>query len=96
MGLNSAEMAFYNICKREMEQVGMINDRELVQVTYEILEKIEPLINIVDWTRKSETQRKIRKKIKKKLREKNPSYTIEELNQLAVELVNLAKVHYKY
>ena len=96
MGLNSAEMAFYNICKREMKQVGMINDRELVRVTYEILEKIEPLINIVDWTRKSETQRKIRQKIKKKLREKNPDYTREELNQLAVELVNLAKVHYKY
>ena len=96
MGLNSAEMAFYNICKREMEQVGMTDDRELVMVTYEILEKIEPLINIVDWTRKSETQRKIRQKIKKKLREKNPDYTREELDQLAVELVNLAKVHYKY
>ncbi len=96
MGLNSAEMAFYHICKREMEQVGMTNDRELVKVTYEILEKIEPLINIVDWTRKSETQRKIRHKVKKKLREKNPEYDLEKLNQLATEIVNLAKVHYKY
>lgn len=96
MGLNSAEMAFYNICKREMEQVGITDDRELVKVTYKILEKIEPLINIVDWTRKYETQRKIRKKIKDELRVKNPDYTREELNQVAVELVNLAKVHYKY
>lgn len=96
MGLNSAEMAFYNICKREMEQIGITDDRELVKITYEILEKIEPLINIVDWTRKTETQRKIRQKIKNELRAKNPDYTREELDQVAVELVNLAKVHYKY
>ncbi|MBN1214491.1 MAG: DUF3387 domain-containing protein [Candidatus Lokiarchaeota archaeon] len=95
MGLNSAEMAFYNICKREMEKVGITDDRDLVQITYEILEKIEPLINIVDWTRKSETQRKIRIEIKDKLRIINPNYTKEELNQVVIELVNLAKVHYK-
>jgi len=96
MGLNSAEMAFYNICKREMGQVSVTDDRELVKITYEILEEIEPYINIVDWTRKNDIQRQFRLDVKNKLREKNPDYTREQLDQLSTEVINLAKVHYKY
>lgn len=96
MGLNSAELAFYNIIKREMEKIKMSEDREIVKITYEILEEIEPYINIVDWTRKSETQRKIRKDIKDKLWEYNPEYSRDELDKLVHDIVNLAKVHYKY
>lgn len=79
-----------------MKRIGMTDDRELVKVTYEILEEIEPLINIVDWTRKSEIQRQIRRDVKKKLRETNSYYNREELDKIAVEIINLAKVHYKY
>ena len=96
MGLNPAELALFNICKREMKKLGIGEDQEIFKATHEILDGIEPWVNIVDWKRKSDIRRQMRVEIKKVLKTKNESYTRKELDEIAHEIVKLATIHYSY
>lgn len=97
LGLNIAELAFFNLYKEKMKGSGVEDDeRELVEFTYEILESIEPFTTIVDWNQKPDTIRQIRKACKEKFIELQDLYPIdqEEYNLLARQIVDLAKVHF--
>ncbi len=96
LGLNTAEMAFYNIFKRELEEIEISDSREIVRFTYETLESIEPLVSIVDWHLKSDILRQIRRACKQKFFELQEEFPIpSELHQaLSQQIVELAKVHF--
>jgi len=92
MGLNSAELAFFNLLKIDANKAGIEDEREIVKFTYELLEAIEKFINLIDWEHKSDNLRKIRKASKEVFRKKN----IDEnrKNPLAHQIEELAKVHF--
>lgn len=61
MGLNSAELAIFNLLKEDSIKAGIEDEREMVKFTYEILEAIEPYVTLIDWQHKSDILRQIRK-----------------------------------
>lgn len=92
MGLNQSEMAFFNLFKADLNVLGIKEDSEIVRITYEVLEAIEELITLVDWQRKNDILRQIRRNSKIVL----SRYGIkrQRWNTLSQEIVNLAKTHY--
>ncbi len=97
LGLNIAELAFFNLYKEKMKGSGVEDDEKaLVEFTFEILESIEPFISIVDWNQKPDIIRQIRKACKGKFIELQNIYPIdnEEYNLLAQQIVELARVHF--
>ena len=96
LGLNISELAFFNLNKEKLKGTGIEEEREIVEFTYEILESIEPFTSIVDWNLKQDTIRQIRKACKEKLIELRERFPIDkqDYNQLAQQIVELAKVHF--
>ncbi len=92
MGLNSAELAFFNLLKEDSNSAGIEDEREIVKLTYEILEAIDEFVTLIDWQNKSDIQRQIRKASKDIFHKKN----IDEnrKNLLANQIEDLAKVHF--
>jgi type I restriction enzyme R subunit len=92
MGLNSAELAFFNLLKDTSHEIGIEDDREIVKFTYEVLEAIEPYVTLIDWHHKSDILRQIRKASKLVFHQKD----IEKSKQsrLAHQIEELAKVHF--
>jgi type I restriction enzyme R subunit len=92
LGLNSAELAFYNLFKEDLNKIGVEDEREIVKFTYEILEAIEPYVSLIDWSKKPDTLRQIRKASKEVLFLKQIDKNRQE--PLAHQIEELAKVHF--
>lgn len=92
MGLNSAELAFFNLLKDASHEVGIEDDREIVKFTYEILEAIEQYVTLIDWIHKSDILRQIRKASKLVFHQKGIEKSKQSL--LAHQIEELAKVHF--
>ncbi len=92
MGLNSAELAFFNLLKEDSIKVGIEDEREIVKFTYEILEAIEPYVSLIDWQNKSDILRQIRKASKNIIDQKQIERKRKDL--LAHQIEELAKVHF--
>jgi len=96
LGLNTAELAFFNLHKEDLQNAGIEDEREIVKFTYEILESIEPFVTIVDWHLKADILRQIRKACKQKFYELKDEFPLEKTryHPLSQQIVELAKVHF--
>ena len=92
MGLNSAELAIFNLLKEDSIKAGIEDEREMVKFTYEVLEAIEPYVTLIDWQNKSDILRQIRKASKLVFHQKNIDK--KRQNPLAHQIEELAKVHF--
>ena len=92
MGLNSAELAFFNLLKGDSKKAGIEDEREIVKLTYELLEAIEPYVTLIDWQYKSDILRQIRKASKLVFHQKEIDK--KRQNPLAHQIEELAKVHF--
>ncbi len=92
MGLNSAELAIFNLLKEDSIKSGIEDEREIVKFTYEILEAIEPYVTLIDWQNKSDILRQIRKASKLVFHQKDIDK--KRQNPLAHQIEELAKVHF--
>lgn len=92
LGLNSAELAFYNLFKKNLNEIGIEDEREIVKFTYEILESIEPMVTLIDWEQKRDILRQIRKSCK--LIFQKTTLDKKKVNPLSHQIVELAKVHF--
>lgn len=99
LGLNSTEVAYFNLFKKDLEALDHINQEDIVSFTVAILEEIEPSVRINGWDDKPEVLRQIRKKAKDKIRElQRPwqkKFDQKKLDNLSQEIVTLAKAHYR-
>jgi len=93
MGLNQDELAFYNLIKKDLNDLGVIEERDIIKATYEILESIEPHVTLIDWHMKLNVIKNIRRDSKLILGKKGIKQP--RLNQIAQKIVDLAKVHFK-
>ncbi|SFE75199.1 type I restriction endonuclease subunit R [Alteribacillus iranensis] len=89
LGLEKEQYPFYKLLEKEMGE----GDKEpLIDLTEILTEEIEDLA-VIEWTKKEDVKREMRKKLKRQLRaSKCPR---EKLESLAHQLVDLAQVHYK-
>lgn len=98
LGLNTAELAFFNLFKKDLEELAIIDEKAVVTFTYEMLEHIEPFISLVDWDKRHHVIQQIRSALKTHIRniQKNWSHKFnnKRLNVLAQEVVTLAKTHF--
>ena len=92
MGLNSAELAIFNLLKEDSIKAGIEDEREMVKFTYELLEAIEPYVTLIDWQHKSDILRQIRKSSKLVFHQKDIDK--KRQNPLAHQIEELAKVHF--
>lgn len=92
LGLSSSEYAFFNLLKEGIFNDANIDDREIAKATYEILERLEKFITLIDWESKPDIIRQIRKECKETFQE--TPLPREQYDVLAHKIVDLAKVHY--
>ena len=92
MGLNPSEMAFFNLFKRDLGPFGIENNSDLVKFTYKVLEVIEPLYTLVDWHKKENIHKEIKRESKKILWE--TGMRRPQLDIIVQEILKLAITHY--
>ncbi len=98
LGLNTAELAFFNLFKKDLEDLNITDEKAVVTFTYELLEQIESFTLLVDWGKRSHVIQQIRSALKTHIRnlQKDWSHKFDNkrLNVLAQEVVTLAKTHF--
>ncbi len=94
MGLNPSELALYNTLNENLEEIYQADERQFVQLTYEILESVDSQTSIIDWQYKPDLQRQIRRNTKNILLEKGIENRNKIYDKIAKNIEELLKVHF--
>ncbi len=88
-GFDPKQYPFFQLLEQELPD----NEEESVKDLTHIITEIIQTHAVIDWVEKDDVKREMRKKIKRQLRASNcPGKQVENL---ALQLMNLAEVHYK-
>ena len=94
MGLNPSELALYNTLNENLEDLYEADEKQFVQLTYEILESVDPQTSMIDWQNKPDLLRQIRSNTKTILLEKNIENKNKIYDKIAKNIEELLKVHF--
>ncbi|KGP74489.1 type I restriction endonuclease subunit R [Pontibacillus yanchengensis] len=88
-GFEPKQYPFFQLLEQKLETHEQESVKELTHIITDIIQDHA----VIDWPEKNDVKREMRKKIKKQLRASNcPSKDVENI---ALQLMNLAEVHYK-
>jgi type I restriction enzyme R subunit len=96
-GLEDAtELSFYHALEDTLRtDEHEIDEDALVDLTTDIIAKVEDVADVVEWQKKVTVQQKLRKQVKLRLMQSDVSMSGDERTELTNQIVELARAHYQ-
>ncbi|MFC6757901.1 type I restriction endonuclease subunit R [Halomicroarcula sp. GCM10025894] len=93
---DSTELSFYHALEDTLRTDDRdVDEERLLELTGEIVAKVEDIVSVVEWKQKVNVQNKLRKQVKIQLYKSDLDLTSEERDALTNSVIELARAHYK-
>ncbi|MCX2819670.1 type I restriction endonuclease subunit R [Haladaptatus sp. F3-133] len=91
---SSTELSFYHAVEEVLGEGGEVGQDRLIELTRDVVGVVEEHASVVEWKRKVNIQKSMRKDVKLRLYGADADLSDEERDELTNRIIELARAHY--